>query len=78
MTHETEVVELYRVIARCPQCDSDYWEVLVDKPGDFDNIIGLVCSQCEMRIDFKLGIINNDSDTDGSRKRRSRRRRSRA
>lgn len=49
-----ELVEIYRCVARCPDCQSDAWEITVDKPGDFEKITGIVCCGCALRIPFEM------------------------
>ncbi len=67
MNEVAEMFEIYRIVARCPECESDLWEIVVDQPGDFKEILGLVCGGCELKIDFKLKVTKNDSDAKGER-----------
>lgn len=62
----TELHEIYRIVARCPECESDLWEIIVDQPGDFKDILGIVCGGCELKIDFQMEVEKNNSGARGS------------
>lgn len=53
-----EVVELESAyLARCPDCRESEWEIIVDKPGDFNVIKGIECTNCGMFVEFEMQVL---------------------
>lgn len=49
-----ELIELQYdgIFATC-SCGSDCWHIVVDKPGDFTTLEGVICVECADSIMFK-------------------------
>ena len=45
-----------RHVARCP-CGGSEWEIVVDKPGDFNFIKGIQCSDCGGFVEFGMTVV---------------------
>ena len=53
-----EVSKRNIIVAVCPQCESQDWNVHVDKLDVWDNLKGFECSQCGFFIYFeKIPVI---------------------
>lgn len=39
-------------------CGGTLWEILVDKPGEFDKFTGIRCEGCGEVIEFKMKILD--------------------
>tara|TARA_Y100000310_G_scaffold338778_1_gene429423 strand:- start:150 stop:344 length:195 start_codon:yes stop_codon:yes gene_type:complete len=44
-------------IARC-NCGGTHWELLVNKPGAFEEFLGVRCVYCEVETKFKMNVID--------------------
>lgn len=57
-----ELIELQYdgIFATC-ECGSDCWHVVVDKPGNFTRIEGVICAGCSDFIRFE-GESDNEPD----------------
>ena len=45
-----------RYVARCT-CGGSQWEICVDKPGEFEIIRGIQCSNCDEFIAFEMKVV---------------------
>lgn len=44
-------------VARCPECSECTWELIVDRPGEFNTIEGIRCSFCNMAVKFEMRVV---------------------